>query len=87
MAKWVGARILSFGRVPKGKVTLLAASDGPVMSCVCLNAYECFGKHIIYQMLCSCVPTHRELGSDRSRTFHWLKAMAAAFAPIASWLP
>ena len=30
----------------------------------------------------------QDLGpSDRSRTFHWLKAMQAAFAPIASWLP
>ncbi len=24
---------------------------------------------------------------DRSRTFHWLREMQAAFAPIASWLP
>ena len=27
------------------------------------------------------------LPSDRSRTHHWMRAMEAAFAPIASWLP
>ena len=86
LATWVGVRIPSFGRVRKGKAAQLAASGGPVTSCVCLNAYGCSGKIIINQMPCGRVPTHRELGQSRRRvtarraeqeTLAWVRGVEA----------